>query len=828
MGDLTQMKPLNTVLSFLIAASALQAQSYTPRVNFGARLEPQGALMHGAGQDPAAFANYWGIMFAGRQPTVYMHYIGLQGLQANWADDLKTQLSAYPGIFIIPQVGLNMGDVSNHYEAQVAAGAYDAQIANLVTGLQRLATPVYLRIGYEFNGLTWNGYQPVPYQQAFIRITNALRAANLEVATVWDLEIPDGVATYFDYYPGDQYVDWIGINIFQAKAFQDATLSGLFAQARARKKPVMMGEETGFSVGAQNGGTSWNGWYAQFFSFLQANPEVKQFNYIDWNWANYPQWSTWGDARLELDTATYVRNLYLAQLTDPVFFHAAPETAFRRRLGYNDTTAPPSVTDLTATAAPGGIALNWTAAQDPSGIARYYLYRNGAFLTYSLGPGFVDTTVMPGTAFYTVASMDRAGNLSAPSNLAVVTVNVVEKLSNGGFEAGLEGWEFDDFDPGAVGNAAVDSTNPIAGSASVRLTVSKSTGTAWHLQLRQYFNMRQGLTYTVRFTARASAPLSLPNAIQQTASPYITYTSGAANVGTTAAAVKFSYVASVSMPVEFEFNFGNINPNTVWLDDISIEESDPGHVGPSTIAMVNTSWGGTDIAQNTFIEVKGTNLVPATTPAAGVIWSSAPDFASGKMPTNLNGVSVTVNGRPAFVYFYCSAVTSAVCATDQIDVLTPLDSTTGPVQVVVTSGTTVSTSFRANMTAFVPTFLLFNASGPVVATHADYSLLGAATLYPGATTPAKPGESIVIYAIGFGLPVNPLTNGSSSQSGSLFSAPVCQVGGSPASAIATLISPGLYQLNLTIPSNAQSGDNPISCTYNGVTTPSGDFITVQL
>ena len=821
------MRSFNTVLGILIAVFTLQAQSYTARANFGARLEPQGALMHGAGQDPAAFANYWGIMPAGRQPTVYMYYIGLQGLQANWADDLKTQISSYPGVFLIPQVGLNMGDVSNHYEAQVAAGAYDAQIANLVTGLQRLATPVYLRIGYEFNGLTWNGYQPVPYQQAFIRITNALRAANLEVATVWDLEIPDGVSTYFDYYPGDQYVDWFGINIFQAKAFQDATLSGLFAQARARKKPVMMGEETGFSVGAQNGATSWNGWYAQFFSFLQANPEVKQFNYIDWNWANYPQWSTWGDARLELDTATYVRNQYLAQLADPVFLHAASESAFRKRLAYNDSTAPPAVTDLTATAAPGGVALNWTAAQDPSGIARYYLYRNGAFLSYSLGSGFVDVTSIPGTASYTVAAMDRAGNLSAPSNLAVVTVTSVEKLSNGGFETGLTNWEFDDLDPGAVGNAVVDTTNPIDGTASVRLTVSKSTGTAWHLQLRQYFTMRQGFTYTVRFTARASATMSLPNAIQQTASPYTTYSSGSATVGTTATAIKFSYVASVSMPVEFEINFGNINPNTVWLDDISIQESDPGHVAPSAIALVNTSSGGPDIAQNTYIEVKGTDLVPATTPAAGVIWSSAPDFASGKMPTNLNGVSVTVNGKPAFVYFYCSAATSTACATDQINVLTPLDDTVGPVQVVVTSGNTVSTSFTANMKPVVPTFLLFNASGAVVATHADYGLLGAATLYPGATTPARPGETVIIYAIGFGLPANPLTNGSSSQSGSLPSVPVCQVGGQPASTVATLISPGLYQLNLAVPANAQSGDNPISCTYGGASTQSGAFITVQ-
>jgi uncharacterized protein (TIGR03437 family) len=822
------MRSLSIVFCYVIAAGALPAQSYMARANFGARLEPQGALMHGAGQDPTAFAAYWRIMPAGRQPTLYMYYIGLRGLQANWADDLKAQLSAYPGVLIIPQVGLNMTTgVTDHYEAQVAAGAYDRQIANLVTGLQRLATPVFLRIGYEFNGLTWNGYQPVPYQQAFIRIANAIRAANLEVATVWDLEIPDGATNYFDYYPGDQYVDWFGMNIFQASAFQNPTLSGLFAQARARKKPVMMGEETGFSVGAQNGATSWNGWYAQFFNFLQSNPEVKQFNYIDWNWANYPQWSTWGDARLELPTATYVRNLYVAQLADPVFLHAGSETAFRQRLGYTDSTAPPAVTDLTATAAPGGIALKWTAVQDPSGIARYYIYRDNTFLTFWLGPGFVDSTATPGTASYTVAAMDRAGNLSAPSNLAVATVNTIEKLTNGGFESGLTDWEFNDFDPGAVGNAVLDSTNPIDGSASVRLTESKSTGTAWHLQLRHYFQMTKGLTYTVRFTARASAPVSLPYAVQQTASPYTTYFNQAAAVGTNASGVQDSFVAPVSMLVEVEFNFGNINAATVWLDDVSVQESDPGHTAPSAIAKVNTSWGGLDIAQNTFIEVKGTDLVPATTPAAGVIWSNAPDFASGRMPTNLNGVSVTVNGKPAFVYFYCSAVTSGVCATDQIDVLTPLDNTVGPVPVVVTSGTTVSTSFTANMKAVVPTFLLFDASGPVVATHADYSLVGAAALYPGATTPAKPGETIIIYAIGFGLPVNALTNGSSSQAGLLPSVPVCQVGGSPADVLAALISPGLYQLNLTIPLSAQSGDNPISCTHNGTTTPSGDFITVQ-
>ena len=141
------MKSLAIVACFLMLACALDGQTYQPRLNFGARLEPQGALIHGAGQSPDTFAGYWGVMPAGRQPMVYMWYIGLAGLSSNWSDQLKAQLLLYPNSFIIPQVGLNMTNgvtaagVSESYEAQVAAGAYDQQIANLVTGLQRLATP---------------------------------------------------------------------------------------------------------------------------------------------------------------------------------------------------------------------------------------------------------------------------------------------------------------------------------------------------------------------------------------------------------------------------------------------------------------------------------------------------------------------------------------------------------------------------------------------------------------------------------------------------------------------------------------------------------------
>jgi subtilase family serine protease len=132
--------------------------------------------------------------------------------------------------------------------------------------------------------------------------------------------------------------------------------------------------------------------------------------------------------------------------------------------------------------------------------------------------------------------------------------------------------------------------------------------------------------------------------------------------------------------------------------------------GPE-IVSVSTAYGGSGIAQNTYIVIKGENMVPSSTSTNGMIWSSAPSFASDLMPTQLGGVSVTVNNKPAFVYFYCSAATDPGCVVDQLNVLTPLDNTTGPVPIVVTNGSVSTPAFTATMQGVAPSFLLFSAAG---------------------------------------------------------------------------------------------------------------------
>jgi uncharacterized protein (TIGR03437 family) len=244
-------------------------------------------------------------------------------------------------------------------------------------------------------------------------------------------------------------------------------------------------------------------------------------------------------------------------------------------------------------------------------------------------------------------------------------------------------------------------------------------------------------------------------------------------------------------------------------------------VATPSITSVDMAGGSPGIAQNGWIEIKGVNLAPPGIPPNGMTWDNAPNFTLGLMPAKLGGASVTVDGKPAFVYYVSPT---------QVNVLTPLDNMTGPVQVVVNSSGVSSSPFTVNMQSAAPSIPLIGTTQYVVAQHADYSLVGPASLsspgYP--FTSAHKGETIVLYAFGLGLPATPLVNGASIQSGPLPALPQVQIGGATAMVtFAGVISPGLYQLNVIIPQGAHSGDNSLVLTYNGQTSPAGDLISVQ-
>jgi uncharacterized protein (TIGR03437 family) len=239
---------------------------------------------------------------------------------------------------------------------------------------------------------------------------------------------------------------------------------------------------------------------------------------------------------------------------------------------------------------------------------------------------------------------------------------------------------------------------------------------------------------------------------------------------------------------------------------------------PAISFVANAEGESPLIAPNTWIEIKGVNLAPHQDALNLRIWTSA-DFSNNQMPVQLDGVGATVNGKNAYVWYVSPS---------QVNVLTPPDALSGAVNVVLTNNGVSSPPYVAQAQALSPSFFVFDGRH-VVGVHLDGGDIGPATLYPGLTTPARPGETIELFANGFGITSTPVVSGAVTQSGSLSPTPVIKIGGIQANVrFAGLnVTPGEFQFNVDVPSNVPDGDQPVTATINGVTTQSGVLLAVQ-
>jgi len=157
---------------------------------------------------------------------MYMFYDSLKTLNSTAPGtiatkfvELRANLSRYePQQFIVPQIGVSFTSNDSGYGDDVAAGLYDNGIQALGRALLYLGRPVLLRLGYEFNGGSWNGYKPASYRAAWARVVPTLRSMGVnETAFVWDATCDfklDRPSNESAFYPGNSLVDWWGVNIF--------------------------------------------------------------------------------------------------------------------------------------------------------------------------------------------------------------------------------------------------------------------------------------------------------------------------------------------------------------------------------------------------------------------------------------------------------------------------------------------------------------------------------------------------------------------------------------------------------------------------------------
>jgi protocatechuate 3,4-dioxygenase, beta subunit len=234
----------------------------------------------------------------------------------------------------------------------------------------------------------------------------------------------------------------------------------------------------------------------------------------------------------------------------------------------------------------------------------------------------------------------------------------------------------------------------------------------------------------------------------------------------------------------------------------------PAVARPTLVSMAGVTHGATlraGAASGSWVTLFGNGLSATTR-----TWGSA-DIVNNRLPEALDGVSVRINNQAASIYYVSPT---------QINVLAPETAQDGSVQVTVTNGAGTSDAVSVDFRRFSPGFFQFPGEN-VAAVKANGTLVGAAGIIQGAATvAARPGETILLYGTGFG-PTSPAY-----AANQVVPAPTPTV--SPVKvlvdnqvapvAFAGLVSPGLYQINITVPSNLADGDYPVTAEVGGVRT----------
>jgi uncharacterized protein (TIGR03437 family) len=196
------------------------------------------------------------------------------------------------------------------------------------------------------------------------------------------------------------------------------------------------------------------------------------------------------------------------------------------------------------------------------------------------------------------------------------------------------------------------------------------------------------------------------------------------------------------------------------------------------------------------------------------------------LSTTIGSTRVTMNGIPAPLYFVSGG---------QINAQVPWDvlaqgQTSGTANVVVSLNNVNSLAQTVNIGQFSPN--VFAAQGFAIAINPSAQLSAPAGAIAGLTTrPARPGETLVVYANGLG-PVTPtIANGAPGNPlRNTVTVPTILFGGiavTPAFSGLTPQFPGVNQINVVVPNGITGNAVPLQIRVGGITSSDKVVIAIQ-
>lgn len=273
-----------------------------------AKYEPEQGIYLGAyieqdeliGADPLEFNR-----LTGKKHASFFRYVGYgRMVPESWLERMRLAEAA-PHVALEPNNGLQ--------EVQD-----DDYLRSLARQLNDFGGPVFLRYASEMNG-DWAAYSGDPelYIEKWKLVHDVMAQEAPNVIMVWTVfTFPQ--STILTYYPGDEYVDWVGVNIYNViyhnnnlnhrAAHQDPLdLLDYVYRTFADRKPIQISE-----YGATHFTTTDGQYYPEWASekitrlyegLLTSYPRVKSIFYFNTNnLANAPEGRRINDYSLTTDT----------------------------------------------------------------------------------------------------------------------------------------------------------------------------------------------------------------------------------------------------------------------------------------------------------------------------------------------------------------------------------------------------------------------------------------------------------------------------------------------------------------------------------------------
>lgn len=135
----------------------------------------------------------------------------------------------------------------------ILAGRYDSNMASVCSAAADLKSPVIIRWAQEMDDtsgqFTWSNWSPENYVAAYQRMITECRKHLKTAKYMWS---PKGNSDLRKYYPGDAYVDIVGLSVFGLQAYDKAhfgkertfaeSLEPGYRRAEGFGKPIMVSE----------------------------------------------------------------------------------------------------------------------------------------------------------------------------------------------------------------------------------------------------------------------------------------------------------------------------------------------------------------------------------------------------------------------------------------------------------------------------------------------------------------------------------------------------------------------------------------------------------